>query len=292
MLDIDLVDLGGQRLRTAVGGARQAPRTLLLFNGIGANLETMAPFMARFVRTRVIAFDVPGVGGSPLPKAPYRMRSVAALGACLLDHFGIAQAHAFGVSWGGAAAQEFALRHTERCRTLTLAATTSGFPVVPGRPRVLLELLSPRRYLDPGHLVRVGGRLYGGALRLERDLLEMHAEAMRDPSRLGYGLQLLAIAGWTSWPRLHRLRLPALVLAGADDPIVPPINGRIVAAQLRHARLETIDCGHLFVLTRPGETAARVEAFLEAHPGEAPTVPSPVPARPGTGRPRARSRRR
>ena len=52
---------------------------------------------------------------------------------------------------------------------------------------------------------------------------------------------------------------------GADDPIVPPVNGRIVASRLRRATLETVDCGHLFVLTRPGETARRVECFMAQH---------------------------
>jgi len=64
-------------------------------------------------------------------------------------------------------------------------------------------------------------------------------------------------------PHLHA---PTLVLMGADDPIVPPINGRIVAARLRRATLETVDCGHLFVMTRPAETARRVERFMAEHP--------------------------
>ena len=70
---------------------------------------------------------------------------------------------------------------------------------------------------------------------------------------------------WTSWHRLHRVQAPTLVLMGADDPIVPPVNGRIVAARLKRVTLETVDCGHLFVLTRPRETARRVERFIADH---------------------------
>jgi pimeloyl-ACP methyl ester carboxylesterase len=72
--------------------------------------------------------------------------------------------------------------------------------------------------------------------------------------------------GWTSWHRLHRVQAPTLVLMGSDDPIVPPINGRIVASRLHRATLESVDCGHLFVLTRPGETARRIERFMAEHP--------------------------
>jgi poly(3-hydroxyoctanoate) depolymerase len=261
------VAIGAQTLRYVEGGAPGAIRTLLLFNGIGASLETASPFIASFRQTRVIAFDIPGVGGSPAPLLPYRMSHVAGLAARLLDHLGIERVDVFGVSWGGAAAQEFAIRHASRCRTLTLAATCAGLVMVPGQPGVLMKLLSPRRYFDPAYLLQVGGELYGGILRLERDLLQVHASAMRRPSRRGYLYQMLAVWGWTSWHRLHRVQAPALVLMGSDDPIVPPVNGRIVASRLRRATLESVACGHLFMLTRPGETARRVERFMSEHPG-------------------------
>jgi poly(3-hydroxyoctanoate) depolymerase len=260
------VTLESQSLRYVEGGASDATRTLLIFNGIGASVETAAKFIASFEHTRVIAFDAPGVGESPVPPLPYRLRHVARLAAQLLDHLGVTAVDVFGVSWGGAAAQEFAIRYPERCGTLTLAATSAGFVMVPGQPGVLMKLLSPRRYLDPVHLLHVGGQLVGGILRLERDVRQVHAAATRAPSQHGYLYQLLAIWGWTSWHRLHRVGAPTLVLMGADDPIVPPVNGRIVASRLRRATLETVACGHLFVMTHPGETARRVERFMAEHP--------------------------
>jgi len=65
--------------------------------------------------------------------------------------------------------------------------------------------------------------------------------------------------GWTSFHKLHRVKVPTLLLMGADNPVVPPINGRILASRLSQATLEKVACGHLFVLTRPAETARRVE---------------------------------
>ena len=59
---------------------------------------------------------------------------------------------------------------------------------------------------------------------------------------------------------------PTLVLMAADDPVVPVINGHLVASRLPCATLETVTGGHLFVLTRPAETARRIEAFVAAHP--------------------------
>jgi poly(3-hydroxyalkanoate) depolymerase len=254
--------IGGQTVRYAVGGSPRASRALLLFNGLGASVESAMPFMAGFERTRVITFDVPGVGESPAPLLPYRMRDVAGLAAGLLDRLGIERADVFGVSWGGAAAQEFAIRHARRCRSLTLAATSAGIVIVPGQPGVLLELFSPTRLVDPVRLVTMGAALAGGPLRLLLDALALHARSSLGPPLHGFFYQLLALWGWTSWHRLHLVHAPTLVLVGRDDPIVPPINGRIVAWGLRDATVESVDCGHLFVLTRPGETAARVERFI------------------------------
>jgi hypothetical protein len=79
---------------------------------------------------------------------------------------------------------------------------------------------------------------------------------------LGYLYQLLALSGWTSLPWLWSLPQPTLVLMGSDDPLVPPINGHIMAGLIPNAELRMIDDGHLFIVTRPEETAAVIEAFL------------------------------
>jgi poly(3-hydroxyoctanoate) depolymerase len=73
-------------------------------------------------------------------------------------------------------------------------------------------------------------------------------------------MQLLAGTGWTSIHWLHRIRQP--VITGQHDPLVPPINGRILAALLPNAQLVEVDCGHLFLLTRPDEVAAIIDLFL------------------------------
>ena len=70
------------------------------------------------------------------------------------------------------------------------------------------------------------------------------------------------MTGWTSLPWLWTLKQPTLILAGSDDPIVPPINARVMARLMPNARLEILDDGHLFFVTRPTETAAIIEKFL------------------------------
>jgi hypothetical protein len=70
------------------------------------------------------------------------------------------------------------------------------------------------------------------------------------------------MSGWTSLPWLWSLPQQTLVLMGRDDPLVPPIIGHILTGLIPNAELRMIDDGHLFIVTRPVETAALIEAFL------------------------------
>jgi poly(3-hydroxyoctanoate) depolymerase len=268
--DIRTLPVAGQDLRVATLGPADAERTLLVFNGIGASLETVAPFAEKFRRTRIVTFDVPGVGGSPAPNVPYRLSWLSRLAVRLLDQLDIGVVDIFGVSWGGALAQQFVHDHPERSWTLTLAATSAGFVMVPGDPRVLAKLATPRRYADPDYMMTVGPDIYGGQLRWDRRRLESHAAALQRGSSRGYLFQLLAAIGWTSWLWLPQMKLPVLIMMGRDDPIVPVVNGRILASRLPDARLNVVGCGHLFILTHPEEAARTVEQFMFEAPAKDP----------------------
>src|SRR5690606_5731485 len=144
--------LDTQTLRTAVRPGSSHLPPLLICNGIGANLELVLPFVnALPADLEVIAFDVPGVGGSSTPLLPYRFGGLARLMARMLDYLNYGQVNVIGVSWGGALAQQFAHDFPERCKKLVLAATSAGAFMVPGKPKVLLRMASPRRYLQPSY---------------------------------------------------------------------------------------------------------------------------------------------
>jgi poly(3-hydroxyalkanoate) depolymerase len=260
-LRIDLHDVDGQTLRVGIRPGAKA-RPLLLFNGIGASIELVAPFLAALDGPEAIVFDVPGVGGSPAPRLPYRPWTLARLTAQLLDQLGYAEVDVLGVSWGGALAQQFAFQHAGRCRRLVLAATSPGHLMVPGRLSVLIKMATPRRYKDPDYMRRIAGDIYGGAMRGSPELVREHLRHVRWSSDYGYYLQLAAGFGWSSLPWLRFLPQPTLVLAGTDDPIVPLVNGRILARLIPHARLVTIDDGHLFLVTSAAQSAEIIADFL------------------------------
>jgi poly(3-hydroxyalkanoate) depolymerase len=261
-VQIGLYDVGGQTLRVGIRRGDKGQRPLLVFNGIGANIELIEPFLDAYVGPEAIVFDVPGVGGSPTPRLPYRPSTLARLSTRLLDQLGHQQVDVLGVSWGGTLAQQFAFQQAKRCRRLVLAATSPGHLMVPGKPSVLLKMATPRRYKDPKYLKKIVGDLYGGALRHAPDLLGGHLRHIKWSSDYGYYLQLFASFGWSSLPWLPFLSQPTLVMAGSDDPIVPVVNGRILAKLIPDARLVTIDDGHLFLLTSAKKSAEAIGEFL------------------------------
>ncbi|HVZ43643.1 MAG TPA: poly(3-hydroxyalkanoate) depolymerase [Ramlibacter sp.] len=258
--ETQMMDVDGQVLR--VGRQRGGGRPLLLFNGIGANIEMLAPFAQRLAGREIVTFDVPGVGHSLLPRFPYRLSTVARLAARVLDRLGHADCDALGVSWGGAAAQQFARSHAPRCRRLVLCATSAGAAMLPAHPRVLRKMLTPRRYMDEAYAREVAGDLYGGDFRSRPDLVAHVLRHVRWQSRLGYYLQLIAVWGWTSAYWLHRLEQPTLVMHGRDDPLVPLANAHLLGALIPRSELRVVDCGHLFLLTRAEESARAIDEFL------------------------------
>ncbi len=261
-----ILTVGGRAIRVAVREGTPGWPPLLLCNGIGASLELFQPFVdALDPRRPVIRFDMPGIGGSPAPVIPYHLATLPSLLAGLLDQLGYVQADVLGVSWGGGLAQQFALSRPDRVRRLVLVATGTGALMVPGHPRALLRMLTPLRHRSPGHAARIAGELYGGSARtdpaLARDLL--HATTRLGPAR-GYYYQLISALGWTSLPRLPKLRPPTLILAGDDDPIIPLVNARIMHRLIPSSQLHIYHGGHLELAADSERLAAEVEAFLDA----------------------------
>ena len=265
--EVRTIQVGEVRLRTSVRGSG---RPLLLITGLGASLELAEAFEQELAARgrQVISFDAPGIGGSTPYRSPRRMPGLVRTVVGLLDALGLDEVDVFGVSLGGVVAQQLAHQAPHRVRGLVLAATAPGVGGMPGAPSALLGLATPRRYRDVEHYLQIAGRIYGGMARTDpHRLLHTVLGRVRPPSVIGYVGQLYAIAGWTSMPWLHTLRQPTLVLAGGDDPIIPLVNGRILAWRIPGAKLHVVrGGGHLFILERPADMAGLVTSFLEGQP--------------------------
>ncbi|HVR91936.1 MAG TPA: poly(3-hydroxyalkanoate) depolymerase [Novosphingobium sp.] len=262
-LRISIQALGRQEVRVGIRPGKSGRTPLLIFNGIGARLELLAPLADEIDANReVIIFDIPGAGESPAPRLPFTLWEMARLTLLLLDRLGRDRVDVMGISWGGTLAQQFALQYPGRCRKLILAATTAGALMVPGNPLNLLRMATPRRYNDPGYWQANFGKLYGGAAHASSQLWCAFTEQSRPTSRRGYLYQQLALVGWTSLPFLPFLKNPTLILAGNDDRLVPLINARVMARLIPNSQLQIFEDGHLFIASKVEECAAAIDEFL------------------------------
>lgn len=256
----------GQRIRIGIrpgsAGARRVP--LVLCNGIGASYEVLDPLVAQLdPEITVIRFDVPGTGGSPASLAPYGFAYLAWVLGRVLTEIGVGVVDVLGLSWGGALAQQFAVQNPRRCRRLVLAATGTGAVMVPGKPRVLAKMLTPRRFRDPAYAASIAGDLYGGTARREDGAVaRLFLQQLHAGSKIGYVHQLLAGAVWTSLPLLPAIRQQTLLVAGTDDPIVPVVNARIMNQLLPHATMHLHSGGHIDLVTNANELAPVITTFL------------------------------
>jgi poly(3-hydroxyalkanoate) depolymerase len=283
------ISVDGQQLRVAVRAGDGTRDPLLVFNGIGASLDLLQPFVdALEPSLEVIRFDVPGVGGSPLPARPYRFTGLCRLAARMLTALGYGTVDVLGISWGGGVAQHFAAIQRRRCRRLVLVSTATGAIMVPARPAVLARMATPGRYLDSSYLQRIAPDLYGGSARTEPDRVRrlLHSGS-RVGSPLGYLYQLGAGAGWTSLPFLPLLRQATLVMSGDDDPLIPLANARLLRLLIPQSRLHIYPGGHLALVTEAAELAPVIDGFLAAAD---PAVASHAPGA-GSAAPRRHPRR-
>ena len=259
--ELGFVDVGLQKLRTAVWRGAGIGRPLLFFNGIGANLEIAQPLAEALPDRDIVTFDLPGVGGSPGPVTPYRPWWVAHAAKAILLHYGYDRpVDVMGVSWGGGAAQQFAFQYQKRVNRLVLCATSPGALMVPGKIEALSKMADPKRYMDRDFLAKNFKTLYGD----EPEGASQFSARMTPPSRSGYVYQLMAMMGWSSLPFLPLLPHETLVMAGGRDNIVPLANAKILKFMIRNSELHVVeDGGHLFVLSQAKKVLPVLKTFLD-----------------------------
>lgn len=261
--ETSLIGVAGRRLHIARWRAgKPGHRPLLMLNGIGMNLEMLAPIARALPEREVLCFDMPGVGSSPDPVLPYTIPCMALTTAALLDRLDIAEVDILGISWGGALAQQFAFQHKARTGRLVLAATSTGGTMVPGNASLLAHLADPREYSIERTLRRNLASIYngGGSGRVSLN-------AAKAPSPLGFTWQMAAFAGWSSLPFLPLLDLPVMIMADEEDQLVPATNAHFLHNAIPHSRIEMFQGGgHLFMLSQTERFVRLLRAFLDEEP--------------------------
>jgi 3-oxoadipate enol-lactonase len=249
---------------------------LLLIQGILAtHLAWGRPFSALLERSfDVVAFDNRGMGLSQRVTEPFSIADMATDALGLLDALEIESAHVLGISMGGMIAQELALAHPGRLRSLSLGCTYCGGPgsqlMDPDDSRGLIEALASgdrERIYRTIYELNLSPRFRAAEASRYAEFLEM-AQALPAP-RQTIGLQAQAIAAHDTSARLPQLSIPTLVVHGTVDRVLGYPNGPLVASLIPGAHLETLeDVGHMFWWEQPERAAelVREHALAAARP--------------------------
>jgi pimeloyl-ACP methyl ester carboxylesterase len=257
------------------GSAQAEP--LLLIMGMGMQLLAWHEGLVQSLVAqgfRVIRFDnrdiglsqrfdqlgVPHVGLESLKyllhltvHAPYTLADMASDCAGLLDALGIPAAHICGASMGGMVAQQLAIRHPQRVKSLSLMMTTSGARHLPGPSlKVRAALMSKphgdkfERVVDHYmHLFElIGSPVYPTPASELRTQIEQSVRRSYRPQASMRQLMAVAADGDRS-ALLGRIKAPTQIIHGAADPLVPPAAAQDLALKINGARLDLIEgMGH------------------------------------------------
>ncbi len=214
---------------------------VVFLNGLGGDhLYWMGQVRACSRNFRCLAIDNRDAGRSGYAAAPYTLGDMADDVAALLDQLDLPAAHVVGLSLGGMIAQELALRHPPRVRSLVLVGTIAradawflGVQDLLGLLRkqtgeagaffeaLLPWLVSHRFFADPDHADRL------------KILIRQNPYPQRAD---GFFRQLDAIRGLDTLDRLAELRCPVLAATGEDDILIPARYGRQIAERVPNGR--------------------------------------------------------
>ena len=242
---------------------------LLLIMGLGYSLEMWhrtRPAMAKHYRT--IVFDNRGAGKSEVPAGPYAIAQMAEDAAAVLDAAGVERAHVYGISMGGMIAQELALNHPERVRSLILGCTACGGSSAVAAAPVVMQTLMARATMTPEEGAEaMVPFIYSAATPRTRIDEDLAIRRRTFPQAAGYLAQIQAIVAWSAADRIANLRVPALVLHGEADRLVPPENGRILARKIPGARLTLFEnASHIYPTDEPEASNQAALGFLAGLP--------------------------
>ena len=235
-------------------GVAEAP-AILLINGLGSQMTRWpAEFCQRLVGRghQVVRFDNRDVGKSTWfqPGQAYSLSDMAADAMAVLDAVGVAKAHVAGMSMGGMIAQLVAIEHPGRVLSLTSIMSATGAPgTLDPAPSAATVLSAPAP--DPktdfeafvAHGVKNAQIIGSPGYPFEEEALRQRVidEYERAFTPTASQRQMAAIRGdGDRTERLGKLKVPTVVLHGADDPLVQVIGGEATAKAIPGAELRVI----------------------------------------------------
>jgi len=282
----DFTYVKGQFVHFRDEGPRDDPEPLVLVHGTAASLHTWEGWVAALrARKRVISFDLPGFGltgpftGQYAPD-DYRADALARFTLDFLDARHVGRFAIGGNSLGGEVAWRTAVLAPQRVARLVLVDASgyaftpehipAGFAVarVPGLNRIA-EYLTPRAVVEDS--VR---DVYGDPSKVTGALVDRYFELMtREGNRHALNERMEQIGSDLAPERIHTLHVPTLILWGAKDRLIPPVNAEKFHADIAGSQLVVLPgLGHVPQEEDPARSVAPVRAFLGLEAAPAPAA--------------------
>ncbi len=266
------VEVEGHRVRYVETGSGPP---LVLVHGLGNSILTWRKNFAPLGRNfRVIGLDLPGHGLSDPPRRRFDLSASALFLARFMDALGVESAHMAGSSMGGIIAVEMALRYPGRMRSLTLVDSVGlGKEIARflrlGSVPPLGEVFDRPTY---DHAVKINRWLVYDPARIDDEAVRQWHEYKTRPGAARATLQFLRV-GVTLFGQRRRimrlnelkdLRMPAMVLWGREDPLVPVAQAFAAKEAAPNLTLHVFEkCGHWPQVEHPEEFNEHLTAFVE-----------------------------
>jgi pimeloyl-ACP methyl ester carboxylesterase len=214
---------------------------------------------------QVVRFDCRGFGGSPPGDGLLTMERIADDAAALLDHLGIGRATVCGLSMGGYAAFAMVRRHADRLRALVLADTRPGADSAEGRQARASLAEKVRQEGASAAAEAFVPKLLGETTHREHpEVVARVRDIVMGTSPRGIADALAGLAARAdSTPTLREVRVPTLIVCGAEDTLTPVSESRAMNEAIPASRLEVLPgAGHLANLEAPAAFQGALLGFL------------------------------
>ena len=240
----------------------------MMIMGYGSTMKLWEPDLIRALSSffKVIIFDNRGMGNTDAGQRPFTIEQFADDTAGFMEDLGLGQAHILGWSMGALIAEEIGLRHPDKVNKLILYAAHCNASLFPPAPEVIKKLTdlsgTPQEQgmrfistLFPPDWLRNNG------VRIK----EVFFRPMgKTPSEI-LAKQSTAIGSWKGiCDRLPEINAPTLVIAGAEDALVPPQNARYLTEKIPKAQLFLFEGGgHGLMFQYPDKFSVKAIDFLK-----------------------------
>jgi len=249
---------------------------LILVHGSNASLQTFEPLIEILAQQyRLISYDQPGHGlTGPHPHDNYTADGMFEAISAVIDATGVGQFTIAGNSMGGWVAWRYAMAHPQNLSALILMNSSGAPPLADAEKqrlylgarimrysvgRFMAQYITPRSVVERSVLEN-----FVDESKVTENMVDRYWELLRYPgNRRAAGLRVVAEREPQYGQRLGELKLPTLILWGAEDHVTPPHNAKTFDEMIPNSRMEIFDgVGHLTMEEVPQRTATAIDLFL------------------------------